>query len=166
MNVPETLWKNMLGISRTHCERSNYIKVNNHHLFFQLRVQNIDNIREICKKKNQEIHIIEVNMASIENLISEIIYNCENAKKVVFHVPKTMKDVDRWFNQEFRKYKRVHLSIESNGFRIRIKQMEKPSLIPMDLFLNVTYNTITGNPSIKISMDLVDIAYPIENDND
>lgn len=72
--------------------KEKYFKINNMHIFVQPSACDMNIFEEISKKKNQRIHIFEINPLAIKENLIEIINMVQDDTKVIIHIPYMVKD--------------------------------------------------------------------------
>ncbi len=139
------------NIERSNSKASNikgYYRIKNNHIF----VQSLNGtefmlsfINDICKDKNQRIHIFDLNPLSIENLIEMIM---DKGNKVVIYIPKSLRDYARVLENRYN-------YIKDRNWKIQI--FSKPVIFTN---VNASYNKI-NNIEIKF-IDLLNFYFKVK----
>ena len=103
------------NIKRSNSKVSNikgYYRIKNNHIFVQSlngTESILSFIDEICKDKNQRIHIFDLNPLTITNLIDFII---NKGNKVVIYIPKVLRDYEKVLEYEYEYIKDKNWKIQ------------------------------------------------------
>ena len=79
-----------------------YYRVKNNHIFVQsVDADTMDSVKKLMLINNQHIHIFELHIPAINNVLESIVKSVTNRCKLTIHIPKEMKDYKTYLEHRY-----------------------------------------------------------------
>lgn len=117
-----------------------YYKIRNNHVFVQsVDGSTIDMIKKIMLTSNQHVHIFELHIPAISNILEVIAKSVTSRCKLTIHIPKEMKDYKTYLEHSYADINtNCHIELTGKGGVDFIKNRNSDGTI-QGLLVRYTY---------------------------